>query len=751
MDSKKGRVIIVSNRLPIEVEVQKEEVRLIPSVGGLATGLSSFHPKEGSLWIGWVGIPEEEMPNNFLKDELLTKVVSESCIPVSLTEKEIDDYYYGFSNKVIWPLFHYFTEFVNFDQRKWEAYQKVNKKFAEEIQNYLQPNDMIWVHDYHFMLLPALLKNKRKDSNIGFFLHIPFPSFEIFRTLPVREEILEGLLGADLIGFHTYDYQQHFLENVERILSAKVEYNKVIYKGHTTYVNVYPMGIDSEKFKEEAEEQAKESYKGNLRLKKELEEYAERNPGLKYILSIDRMDYTKGIVTRIRAFDYFLSKNPSFIGKVRLIMLAVPSRTELSHYQLLKKEIDELVGRINSKYATISWSPILYFYRSFPFEDLVELYAACEVALITPVRDGMNLVAKEYVMSRVNRDGVLILSEMAGAAKEMPEALLINPLNFDQISEAMVKALNMPEEEQEERMSAMQERIFNYTVKKWARNFMNDLKNEEGKRKKESKSAMEHEVFQSIIEKYEQSKCRLILLDYDGTLTGFTENPMDAVPDKELYEVLEHLGLYERNQVYIISGRAYTDIEAWFSSSPVHLIAEHGVYRKTNYHDWISHPGLDNSWKEHVRPLLEKFVAHTPGSFIEEKSHSLAWHYRKAKPSFGVVKARELLGILNYWSGSLNTRVLDGNKVVEITNSMVNKGTAVTDLVQNGNIDFILAIGDDHTDELLFAQLPDSAVSIKVGEADTIASYRLKDFQETRKFLKRLIENDRKRKRNFPT
>ena len=445
-------LIIVSNRMPLNADFKNSRLNVTSSIGGLATGLSAVHPQNNSVWIGWLGLEEEEIPCDERKDDLMEIAVSHHCIPVLLTHKDIEDYYHGASNRVLWPLFHYFTQYAKFSAKKWDGYRRVNEKFAETVLEHAGPKDLIWIHDYYLMLLPDLLKKESPATKIGFFLHIPFPSYEIFRTLPSREEILKGLLGADIIGFHTYDYQQHFLDCVARLLPAEVDCNLVTYQGHTSKVNVYPMGIDADKFESEAKAQLDSQNKKDFLLKEELHRYSQINPDIKYVLSIDRLDYTKGIANRIKAFDYFLKNNPWAIGKVRLLMVAVPSRTSVPQYQELKKEIDELVGRVNSKYATLEWSPIWYFYRSFSFENLVELYSTCHVAFITPIRDGMNLVAKEYVMSRSEKTGVLILSEMAGAAKELPEALLINPISFKAINDALVSALTMEKEEQYKRI-----------------------------------------------------------------------------------------------------------------------------------------------------------------------------------------------------------------------------------------------------------------------------------------------------------
>lgn len=739
------KIIIVSNRLPVELKIENDKITFKQSVGGLTTGLSSVHPKDHNLWVGWLGIPEQEIPGSSLKDDLMDEVIRKDYIPIFLTEEEIDSYYYGYSNDIIWPLFHYFPEYAKFNSYYWSGYKKVNEKFAREILNYTGENDTVWVHDYHLMLLPAMLKTQQSHLNIGFFLHIPFPTYEVFRMLPSRVEILKGLLGTNLIGFHTSEYQQYFIESVSRLLPCEIHGNEIIYEGHKTVVEVFPMGIDADEFENEAHLQKEQEIKPQS-IKAEIKEYTKHSPQVRFIISIDRLDYSKGIVNRLEAFDYFLENNPHYKEQVKLLMLAVPSRTCVPQYQLLKKDIDELVGRINSKHATVRWTPILYLFRSLPFEDLISLYTCSDVALITPVRDGMNLVAKEYVMSRSDQDGVLILSEMAGASKELKEALIINPMNYREISNALLQALEMPKEDQAKRIKIMQDTIRNNNVKKWATNFLTQL---EGipSNNLQQESALKNR--KSIIEHYEKAEKRLILLDYDGTLVGFQDNPEMLAPDKELTKLIRTLAGNSKNDLYLISGRKKENLEAWFADLPIGLIAEHGSFIRQSNKDWKSEFYGKSHWKKKIQKLLESYTEKIPDSFIEEKTHALAWHYRKVPGEIGVRGAREIVQMLRTRTMDLGIQVLNGNKVIEVTAASINKGNAVRNLMRQKDYDFILAIGDDTTDEFMFRQLPSQAISIKVGTAESAAKYRLKDFKQVRFFLYALSEKETIVKRIF--
>ena len=397
-----SRLIIASNRLPVMINRGEDGMTITPSAGGLATGLKSYHKDNDSIWIGWPGV----MPETKNEEKEVTGLLeTEQCLPVFLNEDLISNYYDGFSNATLWPLFHYFAEFTEFNETYWEAYCKVNELFAEAIIENAEEGDVVWVHDYQLLLLPNILREKRPDLTIGFFLHIPFPSYELIRILPWREQIVNGLLGADLIGFHTYDYARHFISSVKRLLGHDVDFNQIKLENRHVMIDVFPMGIDYEKFESHALEIQSKPIQDRSKEHQDIDRFLLSMPNRKLVLSIDRLDYTKGIPQRLHAFREFLEKHPDYREKVSLIMLTVPSRTDVEQYQNLKNEIDILVGNINGEYGTLNWNPVIYFYRSVPFVNLIELYSSADVALLTPLRDGMNLVAKEYIASKVNKKG----------------------------------------------------------------------------------------------------------------------------------------------------------------------------------------------------------------------------------------------------------------------------------------------------------------------------------------------------------
>ena len=725
--------IIVSNRLPIRISKVKNSFKFTATSGGLATGMKSVHEHENSLWIGWPGIGIDEIaPEAWVP---LAKGLEENnYAPVLLDKEEVENFYYGLANKCLWPLFHYFIEISTFSETHWETYVEVNKKFSQSVIDKIAPGDTVWIHDYQLMLCPKMIKDARPDVNIGFFLHIPFPSFEIFRTFPCREALLEGMLGADLIGFHTYDYERHFLSSVRRILRKEVQFNRVINGFREVVVDTFPMGIDYDKFYRKAKEHLAQKENEKSELKKQLELHRKGAESGKLILSIDRLDYTKGVVNRIEAFDLFLIKYPEYLEKVRLLMLTVPSRSDVPEYAKLKKETDELVGRINGKYATVNWTPIWYYYRAMSFDDLIDLYMTSDIAMITPVRDGMNLVAKEFIASRVSGDGVLILSEMAGASKELFEAILINPFDKNAMADALLKAITMPVEEQKQRNIGMQKRLSRYTVDYWAKDFMKALQSKNEIKEEIQIPKIHNGTQQKLVQAFAKAKNKMIFLDYDGTLVAFNEKPDLAIPDAKLLSIIDRLCKLPNTDVAIVSGRDQAFLDKWFAKLPITLVAEHGHYIKRKGAEWNGSVTGKKEWMADVLPIFETFTDRTPGTFIEEKHNSLVWHYRKTDPELAAGRVVEIKTVLSSLISDEVT-ILDMDKALEVVDRQVNKGSAVFEIKNQGDYDFILCIGDDVTDENMFVSLPDYAYTVKVGRKPTAAKYYIESVAQVKALL----------------
>ncbi|TGE29401.1 bifunctional alpha,alpha-trehalose-phosphate synthase (UDP-forming)/trehalose-phosphatase [Hymenobacter metallicola] len=723
-----SRTIIVSNRLPNKVLRMDESLTFQPSEGGLATGLGSIYRKNNNVWIGWPGLFVHDAAEETYVTEQLR---ADSMAPVFLTEPEIRDYYEGFSNATLWPTFHYFHQFATYVDAHWDAYVAVNEKFCQAVLAQAGPEDTIWVHDYQLLLLPEMLRQARPGASIGFFLHIPFPSYEIFRVLPWRLELLHGILGADLIGFHTFGYMRHFLSAVSQLLGLPTQSGEIETASHTVRVDVFPMGIDYERYAQAAASdeaaQHEQVYRTALR-------------ETRVILSIDRLDYTKGIAQRLRAFECLLKRYPEWREQVSLIMVVVPSRDQVAQYAALKEEIDELVGRINAQYRTITWNPIQYFYHAFPLEELAALYRLAEVALVTPLRDGMNLVAKEYVACKADRGGVLILSERAGAARELSDALIINPTSTTQLAEALHTALVMPDTEQQTRMAAMQALVRRYDVFDWTDNFLSQLADMKAQQRTLATVPLDGSATAELLHDFQNAGQRLLLLDYDGTLVPFQADPRRAQPDQELRLLLRALADLPETRVVVISGRDRATLTEWLGDLPLDFIAEHGVWLRPAGDEWQLVQPLSNDWKPRVRRVLELYVARTAGTFIEEKDYSLVWHYRGAQPALGVAHARELVSHLSLLTANTELQVLEGNKVLEIKNGGVSKGYAATRWISQYAPNFVVALGDDRTDEDTFQVLPAGAYAVRVGAVrHSAAHYHVSTPTDVRELLRQFL------------
>ena len=723
-----GRVIIVSNRLPITIQKRKGKLNYYQSAGGLVTGLSKFCKSPDCVWIGWPGFTSDMKSDRI---DVKKKLLSKNMHPIFLSKGDVKKYYVGFCNETIWPLFHYFMQYTVYDNALWEVYKRVNNIFCEKVLEIAEHDDIIWIHDYQLMLLPGIIRQKIPDATIGFFLHIPFPSFEIFRTLPWRRELLSGILGSDLIGFHTYDYVRHFFSAVNRIMGIEHAFSQLTVDGRMVKVDSFPMGIDYNKYNRTIEEP---------QIQKEFRRYQKRIGNRKIILSIDRLDYSKGILQRLEAFSLFLEINPEYREKVTMVLVAVPSRLKVSYYKELKVKVDEYVGKINGKFGTISWTPVLYFYRFLSFKTLSAFYNIADVALVTPFRDGMNLIAKEYIASRKDKKGVLILSEMAGASAELGDALIINPNNIDEIADAIKVALDMSEDEQIQRNTIMQKKLMRYDIKRWTEDFIERLLDIKKLQSEMLTKNISSATVEKLIKEYKSNKKRLIFLDYDGTLIEFYKEPQKAKPDAELLKLISKLAEFPGNEVVIISGRDKSTLQKWFGEISVGLVAEHGALLRNKNGKWKMIEPLSQDWKKEIKPILEYYVDRTPGSFVEEKEFSLVWHYRKTASELGKIRAGELIEALVYLTSNLNLQVLEGSKVIEVKNSGINKGRVALHWIEKVDFDFMLAIGDDWTDEDIFKVLPDWAYSIKVGYGSSTARFRIKSSEDVKKLLKMVLK-----------
>lgn len=721
-------LINVSNRLPVTVQ----EDRIIKSSGGLVTALEGL-PEEQfkTKWIGW---PGAAFPDEDRRQEVEQKLSEEyGCIPVFLSEEEATGFYEGFSNSSIWPLLHYLPNFLRYEPAWWEHYQNVNRTFAEKVLEIVQEGDLVWVHDYQLMLVPAILRAAAPDLKIGFFLHTPFPAYEIFRCHPRRCELIAGVLGANRIGFHAFGYLRHFCSTVERLLQVETELTHISNEAYTTALGVYPIGINAPKFQQMLD---------SKEFQQRQEEFRLAHQGKRLVVSVERMDYTKGILRRLEAIDNFLAKSEK-TEQIRFLFVSVPSREGIEEYQKLVEEVESRVGQLNGKYATLLDSPIHFVHGSIPFVDLCALYALADIALVTPLIDGMNLVAKEFIACRRENGGVLILSEFAGAAEELFNAFLVNPYDSAAVAETLTKALAMPFEERRQRIQPMWEHVLRYDAKHWACSFIEDLVSgiaNDARTAKNDMKALRDQVEQAVI----AGKRIALFLDYDGTLREIEREPAAAKPNAPLEGLLRLLSQQPNVDVTILSGRSQEDLEAFLGAYPFRLIAEHGAtWRPPGQQEWerLDH-NLNYAWKEKLLPILHIYEQATPGSAIEEKHSSIVWHYRKADEEFGAWKANQLAQELSALAANHPIKVRRSKKIVEVTAGENNKGSAVARVLEQNNYDVIIGAGDDLPDESMFELNIPGMLTIKVGTGPTQARFRVTDPAAFRELLDSLFRNN---------
>lgn len=460
-------LVVVSHRIPMTFSNEDGDLKLQSSSGGLVSALEPLLESQGGVWVGSPGGADSPQARKLLASAARPR--SYRYAPVFLNAEEEHDFYQGFSNEVIWPLFHDLQSRCNFEPRYWESYQEVNRKFAKATEQASSSASLIWIHDYHLMQVAKTLRGRRPDAKLAFFLHIPFPPPDIFEKLPWRRQILEGLLEHDLIGLQTRRDERNFVACLRsfvpsiKIAAAEDEGHAVVSGSRQTQIRFLPISIDYRKFSEDA---------GSAPVRRRAAEIKGYHPHVQLAMGVDRLDYTKGIPERLKAFRSLLRNFTGFHGRAGLVQIVVPSRENIPHYQDLKSEVERLVTEINGEFAEPGWIPINYIHRSIPREELLAIYSAADVALITPLKDGMNLVAKEYCAARTEADGVLILSEFAGAAPELRNgALLVNPYDENGMAEALNQAFQMPAEERHRRMLRMRNQIRQADVLAWRDRF----------------------------------------------------------------------------------------------------------------------------------------------------------------------------------------------------------------------------------------------------------------------------------------
>ena len=723
------RLVVVSNRLPLTARRVGDRWRSEPSSGGLVAALGPLMRQTDGEWIGWPGEASSDDPDghrrlvaNWRRRHRLVAV----DLPATISSA----FYDGYANDTLWPLLHAFPTLVSFDPASWVAYGDANQRFADTVATRLQPGDLVWVHDYQLMLVPALLRQADPEVRVGYFLHIPFPSSEVFRILPQREALLRGLLGADVIGFQTHEHLHNFRRSLQYVLGLESQMDSVDVDGRSVRMQAFPIGVVASEWDE---------LMANERVRRRVDQLRSRHRGRRLVVAIDRLDYTKGIPERLRALRRLLRASPARRATVTLVQVAIPTRERVPLYQELRREVSELVGEINGEFGTPDWTPIVYLRRSIPRPELAALYAAADVAWVTPLRDGMNLVAKEYVVCRGDGAGALILSEFAGAAAGMAEAIRVNPYDEDGMVETLERALDMSLEEQRERMSGLGARVRRDDAVAWSDRFLGTLREAVAPEARDRGPKVEPLRVSTLLAAWRAAASRFVYLDYDGTLVPIAQRPQDARPDAALAHDLSRLCAQPGTSVVLVSGRGRHALERWFGHvEGIWIAAEHGALVKpADTDEWSPlHPGTDSAWMGRVRSVLDHYTALAPGSLIEEKEYSIAWHYRLVDTEFGEWLANDVASALDGATAGTDLAVLRGRKVIEVRFAWATKGELFARVsAQNPDPELILAAGDDRTDEDLFERLSPGAWSIHVGPPPTRARYGVRTPAEMRAVL----------------
>lgn len=720
-----ARWIIVSNRLPFSLDEKTGNLR--QSSGGLVTAIKGIKTKNE---IHWVGTVDNKIPTSKLKAYKSKDNVTFSY--PKLSDELYDSYYNYFCNDVLWPILHYEKELIKYDRQHFEDYKKVNQIFANHIAKIAKKGDIIWLNDFHLFMVPKLLKDKRKDLKVGFFLHVPFPSSEIYRELPCRKEVLTHLSYADLIGFHDFSYLRHFSSSMYNVLGYESSLLGITTPHNRVRLGVYPVSINSQEF-------TKKALSKNTTKKIKDFNFSKNR---KIILGVDRLDYTKGIPHKLLAFKKYLENNPKMIGKIQLIQIAVPSRVDVPEYIKLRHEVERLVSEINGKYSKINYTPVKYIFNSVSVYELMALYKSADVLFVTSKRDGMNLVCLEYIVTQDEKDpGVVVLSEYAGAAQTLSHAVLVNPMDIDETAQKLQSALEMQKSERLKRHQSMNSFLKNYTASVWAESFINHLVNntEVGSTKKINITGSSFQ--KSLVRKMKKSK--YLFLDFDGTLAPIQNDPKNVHLDKKTYKKLKELSERENTEVIIVTGRDKQFISARMKGLSVYLACEHGA----SFYDYKSKKWRNltaskrSPWVKGAFEILELYQKRTPASFIEKKQYALCWHYRQSPASFAELQARNLHNDLEDAMKHYPVTVSHGKKIVEVKALEANKGYFTDWFLERYYQDDadIIAIGDDKTDEDMFNVLMNKGVSIKVGaQNESFAHYYLESQKDVLKFLNKL-------------
>ncbi|XP_010251315.1 PREDICTED: probable alpha,alpha-trehalose-phosphate synthase [UDP-forming] 9 [Nelumbo nucifera] len=777
------RKIIVANMLPLhsqrDTETGKwcfsldEDSLLLQLKDGFSSETEVIYV--GSLKVHIDAIEQEEVALKLLEDF--------NCVPTFLPPDLQKKFYHGFCKQQLWPLFHYMLPIcpdfgVRFNRSLWQAYVSANKIFADKVMEVMNSDDYVWVHDYHLMVLPTFLRRRFNRVKLGFFLHSPFPSSEIYRTLPVREEILRGLLNSDLIGFHTFDYARHFLSCCSRMLgidyASKRGYIGLDYFGRKVYIKIMPVGIHMGRL-----QSVLNLHSASIKVK----EIQEQFRGKKLILGVDDMDIFKGISLKLLAVEQLLQQHQELQGRLVLVQIVNPARSTGKDVQEAKRETYLIARRINETYGSPGYDPVIIIDHTILNYEKIAFYAVAECCIVNAIRDGMNLIPYKYVVCRQGtrqmdeavgvsaetpRTSMLVVSEFIGCSPSLSGAIRVNPWDIDAVADALNLAITMPEAEKQLRHEKHYRYVSSHDIAYWARSFMQDL--ERACRDHYSKRcwgmgfglgfrvvalspSFRKLSIDHVVSAYKRTDRRAIFLDYDGTIVPLAS--INKTPSPEVISILNNLCSDPKNTVFIVSGRGWSSLSEWFAPCEMlGIAAEHGYFiRWFKSSDWESSTLASVfDWKQIAEPVMKLYTETTDGSYIELKESALVWHHQDADPDFGSCQAMELSSHLENVLANEPVVVKRGHQIVEVKPQGVSKGLAaekiLSTMVNNGSPpNFVMCIGDDISDEDMFESISSTVSSLSlpvgpeiiactVGQKPSKAKYYLDDTAGVLKLLK---------------
>ncbi|KAI8332220.1 glycosyltransferase family 20-domain-containing protein [Chlamydoabsidia padenii] len=761
--NKQDRLIHVTHQIPYEISPSRTPQGLTWSFNprhghsAMYAGMQSLEPTFETLRIGWTGpihyqqhdddTLEDEAPlnnnnagNNDMdqfteeeKYELVQQLYHQyGCLPLFLDNDSVNGHYYGYCKTMLWPLFNYIlwsdATDGRIERKQWEIYKSVNQQYADMVLKHYTEDDTVWIHDYHLLLVPAMVRSKLPKARIGLFLHASFPSSEIFRICPKREEILKGMLGANLIGFQTYANSRHFISNCTRLLGFESTPDGVNWEGHFCRVGTFPIGIDVDDV---------ELKRSSPQVLPKIQAIAEMYMGKKILVGRDKLDLVKGVLQKLAAFEKFLTDYPEWRNKVVLIQVTDANNTgDSNNKKAIEHKVSEMVARINGRFGSLEFTPVHHYHHHIQPDEYYALLSIADSALVTANRDGMSTVSLEYIMCQQDNHGPLILSELTGTAGSMSSALMVNPWDYAGVAKAINDALVMSDDEKTSRHAQLLDHVKKYTASFWAHSFIKALFYTYTLSEKSSNTPllkMDH-----LLERYKTSHKRLLCFDYDGTLTPICKTPSAATPPADMLQALTTLCQDPANEIWVISGRDEHALDTWLGHIPgLGLSAEHGSFMKYPHSNkWMNlAEHFDMGWKNDVLEIFSYYTERTAGSFIEHKRCALTWHYRLADPVFGEFQAKECQNHLETALSKLPVEVLVGKKNLEVRPKSINKGEIVKRLLMADH-DLVMCCGDDKTDEDMFKILTrmdhDDEFSVLVSAKDkkTAACWRVPYVQD---------------------